>query len=251
LNTLKNIKLMKKIHLFGLCMLLALPATAQWGKKIKGNGNRVTETRDVGSYEEVSVAGWFDVELVSGQEGTLEVKGEENLLEHLVTEVKNGTLVIKTESGYNLQPSSWRSDGILITVPVQDLSGVSLSGSGDIRGKTRLEAETFSAVMSGSGDIELEVYSEQVEATLSGSGNLIMRGRSGSLTVSVSGSGDVDAYGLEARSVDASVSGSADIRVTVTGSLKARVSGSGDIHYRGNPETIDSKSAGSGDVKKG
>lgn len=242
---------MKKIHLFGLCMLLALPATAQWGKKIKGNGNRITETRDVGPYEEIAVAGWFDVELVSGKEGTLEVQGDENLLEHLITEVKNGKLVIKTESGYSLQPSSWKSDGILITVPVEDLNGVSLSGSGDIRGKTKLQAETFAAVMSGSGDIELEINSEQLEATLSGSGNLTLRGRSEGLTVSISGSGDVDAYGLEARSVEASVSGSADIRVTATQSLKARISGSGDIHYRGNPEIIDSKSAGSGDVKKG
>ena len=40
---------MKKVWILSTCLLLALPATAQWGKKIKGNGNMVTVERSVGS----------------------------------------------------------------------------------------------------------------------------------------------------------------------------------------------------------
>ncbi|WP_431164113.1 GIN domain-containing protein, partial [Flagellimonas beolgyonensis] len=76
----------------------------------------------VGRYEGVPLSGWFDVELVSGAEGTITLEGEENLLEHLETEVdRDGTLKIKTEKGYNLQPSSWRNGGIRITVPVESI----------------------------------------------------------------------------------------------------------------------------------
>lgn len=242
---------MKKITLLGISLLLAFSASAQWGKRVKGNGNMVTEERSVGDYDGVSVSGWFDVELVSGREGALTLQGEENLLEHIETEVKNGTLKIKTESGYNLQPSSWKSKPILITVPVEDINSVVLSGSGDIVGKTRMKADTFEVTMSGSGDITLEIESDAVQTVLSGSGDIRLSGATGTLEVKVSGSGDVDAFDLEARDVDALVSGSADIRVNASQSIKARVSGSGDITYRGNPEKIDTKTSGSGDVQKG
>ena len=174
---------MKNTLLFGICCLLAAcNLSGQWGKKIKGNGNTVTETRDVGRYEGVSLSGWFDVELVSGAEGTITLEGEENLLEHLETEVdRDGTLKIKTEKGYNLQPSSWRNGGIRITVPVESIGEVSLSGSGDIVGKTRLAAGHFRTTMSGSGDISLEVEAENLDASLSGSGDIVLSGTAGAV----------------------------------------------------------------------
>jgi hypothetical protein len=242
---------MKKLVLLGISLLTVLSVSAQWGKRIKGNGNVVTEERNVGDYEGVSVAGWFDVELVSGSEGTITLEGEENLLEHIETKIKNGNLVIKTESGYNLQPSSWKGKGILVTVPVEDINSVTLSGSGDIVGKTLLRADMFEVTMSGSGDITLEVDAGDVESVLSGSGDIRLGGSASTLKVKVSGSGDVHAYDLEARNVDAVVSGSADIKVTATESLRARVSGSGDITYRGNPGKIDTKTSGSGDIEEG
>ncbi len=232
-------------------LLLAGNVNAQWGKKIKGSGNVVTEERSVGSYDGVALSGWFDVELVSGTEGRLIVKGDDNLLEHLETEVKNGTLYIKPEKGYNLEPSSWKGAGILVTVPVESVNEVAMSGSGDIVGKTRLKSESLRASMSGSGDITLEVEAGHVEVALSGSGDISLSGSADRAEIRVSGSGDVKAYELQAREVEAVVAGSADIRVTATESLTARVSGSGDIHYRGNPAKLDAKTSGSGDVTQG
>lgn len=230
-------------------LLVSCNLSGQWGKRVKGNGNVVTEERSVGSYESVALAGWFDLELVAGTEGELTLTGEENLLEHIVTEVKDGKLVIKTERGYNLQPSSWKS-GITVVVPVEAIEAVSLSGSGDIVGKTVLRASRFEAGMSGSGDVTLEIEADQVDANLSGSGDMVLSGNARDLEVRISGSGDIKAYDLEADNVEAIVSGSADIQVTANQSLTARVSGSGDIHYRGNPSKVDSKTSGSGDITK-
>ena len=242
---------MKKAFILGVSLLISFTASAQWGKKIKGNGKMVTEERNVGSYDEVSVSGWFDVELTAGKEGRLTLYGEENLLEYLETEVKNGNLHIRPRRGYNLQSSSWKSGGIRITVPVEDLRAVTMSGSGDVKGKTKLVSDYFQAVMSGSGDMELELESDEIEIVLSGSGDMDLQGSAGKLEVTVSGSGDVNAYGLSAKEVTAQVSGSADVKVTATEVIKARVSGSGDIYYRGNPGKIDSRTSGSGDVQKG
>lgn len=241
---------MKKIITLALALTTVTITNAQWGRKVKGDGNVVTIERSVGDYDGVSLAGWFDVDLVAGNEGEITLKGESNLLEHIITEIKNGVLVIKTEKGVELKPSNWNS-GILITVPVESISSVSLSGSGDIVGKTTIEAESFSTRIAGSGDISVTVQAKEVEASLSGSGDINLSGRTTDFDVMVSGSGDIKAYELEAEFVKATVSGSADIKVTANQSIDAKVSGSGDIHYRGNPKKINSKSSGSGDISRG
>lgn len=237
---------MKKVLTLSLA-LITISASAQWGKRIKGNGNVVTIERSVGEYDAVSSAGWFDVELVAGNEGELTLKGEENLLEYIKTEVKDGKLVIKKEKGVNLQSSNWKSN-IVITVPVEDIEAVSLSGSGDVVSKTTLKADNFKASVAGSGDVSLSVEANTLKAGLSGSGDINLEGSANSFEVSVAGSGDIKAYDLIADYVDARVSGSADIKVTANKGLVAKVSGSGDITYKGNPAKIDSKSSGSGDI---
>ena len=240
---------MRTILSIFIALGMVLSVQAQWGKKIKGNGKVVTIERSTADYDEVAVSGWFDVYLVNGNEGNITIKGEENLLEYLVTEVKDDKLMIKPKKGYYLSPSNWKSGGIEITVPVEQIRDVSLSGSGDIVGKTKLKADLFKVSMSGSGDITLEIESNDLEASMSGSGDINLKGKTEDLDVSISGSGDVKAYELDAENVDATVSGSADIKVSVSQSLKARVSGSGDIYYKGNPR-VESKTSGSGDVTK-
>ncbi len=241
---------MNKLSALLFTGLITLSCSAQWGKTIKGNGNNVTIERSTGDYDGIAVSGWFDVDLVSGNEGEITLQGEENLLEYIITEVKDGKLVIKTEKGVNLKSSSWKSE-IRIIVPVESISSVSMSGSGDIVGKTKIKSDKFSTAMSGSGDITLDIDSNLMSASMSGSGDITLSGKTTDFDATVSGSGDIEAYNLEADNVSATVSGSADIQVTAKKSIKARVSGSGDISYKGNPEKVDTKTSGSGDISKG
>jgi hypothetical protein len=236
--------------MLGLALCLMASANAQWGKRVKGNGEMTTQERVTGDYDGVAVGGFFDVDLVSGTEGTISVKAEENLQEYIITEVKNGILHIKIENGVNLKPSSWK-DGIHVTVPVEAIESLSLAGSGDVNSRTTLKAARFSAKISGSGDLNFRVDTDELNASMAGSGDMKISGNAGMFEVNIAGSGDIEAYDLEARSVDASISGSADLHVTASEFIKARVSGSGDIRYRGNPAKIDSKVSGSGEISKG
>ncbi len=241
---------MKKITTLAIVMAMTVSCSAQWGKRIKGNGDEVTINRTTGEYDAIAVSGWFDVNLVDGAEGKLTLTGESNLLEYIITEVNNGKLVIKTEKGVNLKPSSW-NNGIVITVPVESVDAIALSGSGDIVGKTTIRTNNLDTAMSGSGDITLDIDADTVSASMSGSGDIMLSGSTRDFDATISGSGDIKAFDLEADNVDATVSGSADIKVTANKMLKARVSGSGDITYKGNPEKLDTKTSGSGDISKG
>lgn len=225
---------MKKLATLSLVLLLTTSCIGQWGKRIKGNGDLTTVERSVGEYDGISLSGWFDVEIIEGKEGTITIEGESNLLEYIVTEVKKGKLMLKVQKGYNLKPSSW-DNGIRITVPVESINSVALSGSGDIVGKTIIKANEFKTAMSGSGDIEITLDADSVDAAMSGSGDITLKGNTTDFKAVISGSGDIKAYDLQADNVTATISGSADIKVTANKMLQARVSGSGDISYRGNP----------------
>nr|WP_321228118.1 head GIN domain-containing protein [uncultured Psychroserpens sp.] len=221
---------------------------AQWGgKKIKGNGNITTVTRTTSDYDAVHCAGSFDYILVSGTEGKITIEGESNLLEYIITEVKNGKLVIKTQKGKNLNPSNNKT--IKITIPFKDIDAVSLSGSGDLWNEDQINSNNFKATLSGSGDVILNIKSQNASGSVAGSGDLTLKGSTNNLSAKVTGSGDFHGFNLKTVNTDVSVTGSGDAEVVCNGNLKARVTGSGDIEYRGNPTKEDSKVTGSGSIE--
>lgn len=230
-----------------LIAALLILSTIQAQKKIKGNGNVTTINRTTSDYEAVTFAGSFDYILVSGTEGKIKIEGEENLLQYIITEVKNGTLNIRTKNSISLQTS--KNKTIKITVPFEEINAVSLTGSGDVWNENTISTNHFKTSVTGSGDIILDVEASSIDASVTGSGDLTLKGRTNNLKVNVTGSGDYKGFSLVANDVDVSVNGSGDAKVVCNGHLKARVSGSGDIRYSGTPKTEDSKVAGSGSIR--
>ena len=238
---------MKKTAL--LLFLIAIVANAQaQGEKINGNGKMTTKKVKTADYDKIMVSGFFDVELVSGNEGDITIEGEENLLEYIKTEVDGNTLKVYTEKGKRLHVSSGKK--IVVTVPFNSLDEVSLSGSGDINSKNTIKSTKFATTLTGSGNVNLDVDANNLTANLTGSGNLTIKGSASALQCKITGSGDFDAYGCKSSTVDATVSGSGNCKVTCNEGLTARISGSGDINYRGEPKKKDTKVSGSGSISK-
>ena len=239
---------MKNLILSVLAIFSFYTSQAQWGKdkKINGNGNMTTITRTTSSYEGISCAGSFDYILVSGTEGNITIEGEENLLEYIITEVKDNNLIIKTEN--NIYLSCSRNKTIKITIPFKDIDEVALAGSGDLWNEDKITSTNFKVALAGSGDVILNIEASTTKASIAGSGDLTLKGNTNTLEANVSGSGDFHGFDLQSKFTDVSVAGSGDAEVVSIESLKARVSGSGDIEYKGQPKTKDTKVAGSGSI---
>jgi hypothetical protein len=218
---------------------------AQWNKeKIKENGVQTTITRTTESYDEISASGSFNVELVAGKEGTITISGDENIINHIVTEVNGSKLKIGFEKNKNY---SYHSN-IVITVPFEEISAVSFTGSGEITTKDTVKSADFEIKLTGSGDGDFSVDTKNLIASVAGSGDLKITGTTEELEAKVAGSGDLSCTKLIAQNAFVSVAGSGDLKVNCTNKLKASVAGSGNIHYKSKPETIDSKVTGSGDI---
>lgn len=243
---------MKKCILAAIIIFFtASSVNAQWwnsSERITGNKEVVKQTRTVSDYDRISVTGMMEVQLVAGKEGKIELEAESNLMEHIETEVNGGHLKISVKKGVNLQPS--RNYPIKLVVPFEDLEALALTGSGHIRNTDEIRSRDFKVSVTGSGNMNLHLVTETLNGSLTGSGDVKLRGNTRNFKCSVTGSGDFLAYDLKADVVDANITGSGDIQISVVDELNARVSGSGDISYKGNPEKQNFRTSGSGKVSK-
>lgn len=183
-----------------------------------------TESRVCGEFHSLAFHGSGKVDARSGEAASVVVTAEEALVPYLRTEVRDGVLVIDRAPG---APSTRR--GVQITVTALRLDGVSVIGSGDVRA-TNIQATTFRAAVTGSGD-------------------LVASGSADELVVELDGSGDAQVSGLAARSARVRVAGSGDVHVSASEALDVQITGSGDVRYRGSPR-ITQVVHGSGDVTR-
>lgn len=235
--------------LFAACLLIGIQANAQWGwEKVDGNGQLKKETRTVGSFTKVASSGSWDVMIAYGTEHGIQVEADENLLPYIETKVEEGKLTIRSKKNSNLRSRN----KMVVYVVLPTLKAVYLSGSGDMIGKGNFSNDgKLSLAVSGSGNIKLDINNaKNVDCNIAGSGKILVTGKSETLDTNISGSGSVDAFGLNTNEVSASISGSGNAKVFANKAIDARISGSGNIHYKGAPESIQKKTAGSGRVVK-
>lgn len=239
---------MKRI-LFAACLLMGIFANAQWGwEKIEGNGQLKKENRTMGHFTKVSSSGSWDVMIAYGAEHSVQVEGDENLLSYIETKVEDNKLFIQPKKNSNLRSKN----KIVVYVILPNLTGVYLSGSGDMIGKGNFSNDgKLSLAISGSGNIKLEINNaKSVDCSIAGSGKIQVAGKAETLLTSISGSGSVDAYSLYSNEVTARISGSGNAKVFANKTIDASISGSGNVHYKGAPESIQKRTAGSGRVVK-
>lgn len=238
----------KKILLASLFIAFSFSINAQgwWGnnKKIKGNGNVITEKRTTSDYDAIAVGGSFDVVLVKGTEGNITLKGEENIIPLIETEISGGTLKINYKKNTNVRTTR----RMVVTVTVTEIESIALGGSGNITSKTDLKSDDFSVSLGGSGNIELDIDADETNVNIGGSGNIDLKGTTNNLKCAIAGSGSIRAYDLTTSEINATIAGSGSVKATVKNKIKANLIGSGSLYYKGNPKHIDSKSIGSGSI---
>ncbi|MCW3087978.1 MAG: hypothetical protein JWQ78_1364, partial [Sediminibacterium sp.] len=222
---------MKK-SLLAIALLISITSFTQWPwQKVEGNGNLKKETRPATGYTSISSSGAWDVMVAYGESNSIQVEGDENLLEYISTKVEGGKLSIKTTKNINLRSRN----KITIYVSLTRLTGISLSGSGDIigDGKFSNDGKTEFSV-SGSGNIKMTVNKlNNVDVGISGSGKVRLSGSANSLEVRISGSGNADCDELICEDAYAHVSGSGNIKINANRAVDANISGSGNVSYRG------------------
>jgi len=209
---------------------------------MSGNGNVRSEQRNVGDFHAVKSSGSIDVEIKEGNNYSVTVEDDDNILPYIITEVKGGVLSVRYKDNTSISNDHSK---VYVTAPALDQ--VSVSGSGDVttegtlKNSGQLEFNT-----SGSGDITATVNAPSIKVTGSGSGDINLSGNTKDFDCNLSGSGDVNCGKLQSENTTVHVAGSSDVHVFASVSLKVNVAGSGDVYYSGNPTSPEIHIAGSG-----
>jgi len=181
-------------------------------------GDDKTSSVAVADFDRISVAGVFELEVGVGGEYALTLSGKEEDLQRTTARVVDGVLILDTAERDRDGKRRLVKHGVTAKVALPALNGVDIAGvvDGDIRG---VDAESFSADLSGVGDVNIS-------------------GTCGSLTANVSGVGDLDAGDLKCRSVDVDVSGIGSASIYASESVDAQIAGIGKINVSGSPAQV-------------
>ncbi|MFY9151868.1 MAG: head GIN domain-containing protein [Prolixibacteraceae bacterium] len=208
------------------------------------------QNRKVDPFNEISLRVGAKLHLEQGPKQNLEIVAKPSTMEEIITEVKDGKLIIRFPNK-NYLWNTFNPGEIIIYVTTPEVNGLGVSGSGDIIAEDEIKTKIIDLAVSGSGNIKLsELTAERTKATISGSGNIILAGQTAAqdLSVNISGSGNFKGMNYSSDDVTVKVSGSGNVETEAIKNLYVRLAGSGNVTYKGRP-LVDQSIAGSGKVR--
>ncbi|WP_207429489.1 head GIN domain-containing protein [Pedobacter sp. SYSU D00535] len=208
-----------------------------------------TETRKVANFNAIASSGSFDVFVKMGSKEELRLEGDADFIKEIETKVENGVLKIRLKKRLENSWGFGNQSKVNIYITAKSLSGLSVSGSGDMEVDGVVKSTKVDVAVSGSGSITAKTLAKILNVAVSGSGEVEASGEAKTANVSISGSGEFEARKLRTGESNVKVSGSGEATVSADKVLNAAISGSGDIFYTGNPQVNSSKS-GSGKITR-
>lgn len=228
--------------------LFAGLSAQNWGnqKRIKGNGETITQDREVSSFSGIKACCSFKVEVSKGAPA-VRVEAESNLMEYISTEVSGGRLSIRYSRNVNISSSK----PIRIYVTMNELDFVAASSSSTILFKDSFRGDDLEVDVSSSARIQdLDFSGDQIYLEASSSGKIDIAGSGSRIRAKASSSGKITASDCKVERARADVSSGAGIYLNVSGELDADASSGGNIRYTGSP-SVDSDTSSGGSVRKG
>ncbi|MDR0669878.1 MAG: DUF2807 domain-containing protein, partial [Treponema sp.] len=138
-----------------------------------GNGNIITDERNLLPFKEIAVSGGTEVRFHAGTEYRAVVTIDSNLNEYFETIVHNEVLIITYKP---LRSHSYTKE--IVDVYCPGIAGISISGSGRFEAIDKITTPVFKANISGSGTIYGTIECNSISARISGSGEINITGSS-------------------------------------------------------------------------
>jgi len=124
---------------------------------------------------------------------------------------------------------------VFVTITMPRIDRIALNGAGDIVVQNSINTKDLTLSIAGRGDLSITNFNTlNLNATITGSGNI--RGGIGSTndaTLSITGSGNILMPKVGMSRCEASIAGSGDIKIGSATTIIAYIAGSGDVAHEG------------------
>lgn len=217
---------MKAVRLFFIMVtaLLFVLTGCRYFDGVKGNGNYISEKRNVDGFSEIDISGAFDLYVEVGEAASLEILTDENLHELIRTEVRGDKLIIDQKK--NLRSK----EPIELRVTTIDLRKLDGSGACNIAVKN-VDNSDFIVNLSGATELKISGSTDNFNAELSGASKLY-------------------ASEFTANFVTIDASGASKAEVISDKSLRVNASGASTVNYYGSPSDIDYDLSGASSINR-
>ncbi|PCH52038.1 MAG: DUF2807 domain-containing protein [Flavobacteriaceae bacterium] len=212
---------------------------------IKGNGNVISENRILNTdFDAIKVQQGINLYLTQGNLTTLNVEADENILNLLITEVKNNELKVYFEKNV------YRAKARNVYLTTATISNIRTSSGASVKSDNTLQVKSLDLDSSSGSSIKINVNATEVTSESSSGAVIDIFGNTKTFSARASSGSSIDADKLEAVDVYAKVSSGANINVNVSGKLTAKASSGGSIDYEGSPKNIDKDTSSGGSVSR-
>jgi len=239
MTTLARLAIAALLSLFASsCMM-----DVNFGNGKTGNGEVVEETRNITEEFDVVLASeGIDVFVTQGSEFKISVEADENIIDLIGTDVKDGRLKI-----HAIENIGRATKNVYVTLP--EITALESSSGADLIAQNVIKAENIELDSSSGADLNVELVASKVSADASSGADIKISGQADALFADASSGADIKAQDLIVKRCNADASSGADISVNVSESLVADASSGADIKYTGEASVQTEKSV-SGSVRK-
>ena len=234
---------MKKITTFLLIVLTAINLLA-----FSADNNK-TESRNLKNFHAVKVSSGIDLYLKMGENEDVKVVADDDEIDRIITEVKDGTLRIymKSNSIFNL---NFNSGSKKVYVTAKELDEINASAGSDVFSENTLSGDQLDVDASSGSDIKIDIVYKNFSLDVSSGSDAKITGKTKNFSAEASSGSDINAKDLESVICRVKASSGSDISVNVSDEMYARASSGSDIDYYGNPQIKDIDESSGGDVNR-
>jgi hypothetical protein len=232
------VKLGLVIAFVGLFVAISGPVQAK--RYIVGKGEILTENRKVKSFDAIEISSAFDIELTQGNTESLVIEAQENVMEHVRTEVIGNTLKIYIKG--NLR----KVKDLKAIISFKMIDRIELSGACDLQSMNKFELKDLELDLSGATEVNLNLDATTIRVDASGASEIHMDGNAMELELDISGASEINTLDLVVEDVFVDASGASDVKVFAKRELRVDASGATSVRYKGSPQvSLDASGASS------
>jgi hypothetical protein len=230
---------------------------------VSGSGTATDKSYDLSGFTGLRLDNRCDATVTRGDTFSVTVTVDDNLLQHLVVEIKDDTLRIGLDPGNSYSDYTLRARVTMPDLSALELSGASLaavsgfSSTGELMvalsGASRVSLSGVNAggtafTISGGSALTGELQATSLGGDASGGSRVAVDGGAVSESIEGSGGSHFDLKSFPVQDADVQLSGGSSAAISVNGRLNADVSGGSRLDYAGSPLLGDVNASGSSQI---
>ncbi len=215
--------------LFGSCVHYSV----NLGDEIEGNGNITTKSRVVNeNFRRIEVSNGIRVIVTQADNKSITVETDDNLQEHIITQIENGVLKIKADKSYNATETP------IVNVKTPLINGLKTDSGSEITSAGVLISENMNVKAESGSEINIEVEADAIKMESESGSSIEASGKALKLETTSSSGSTIDAKNLMTNEVNANSESGSNSSVYPIVKLDAKASSGSSITYHKMPKTI-------------